>query len=112
MKSTVTWLGLVGCSLVTLFISTVEAGGLSLYKTATSGVGLASAGWAARAQDPATLLKNPAGRSRLDGNQFQGAQLLESRWQSDRHPAYASTFYVHGLGNDIKVGWGCFHRGR
>ncbi|HET6677136.1 MAG TPA: hypothetical protein VFH05_02610 [Nitrospira sp.] len=24
----------------------------------------------------------------------------------------ASTFYVHGLGNDIKVGWGCFHRGR
>lgn len=61
-----------------------QAGGLSLYEIATSDVGLASAGWAARAQDPATLLKNPAGMSRLEGNQFQaGAQLLE-RSMSDR----------------------------
>ena len=61
-----------------------QAGGLSLYEIATSDVGLASAGWAARAQDPATLLKNPAGMSRLEGNKFQaGAQLLE-RSMSDR----------------------------
>ena len=60
-----------------LFPAFAEAGGISLYEIATSDVGLASAGWAARAQDPATLLKNPAGMSRLEGNQFQGgAQLL------------------------------------
>ena len=52
---------LVTCLLVLLFSSSAEAGGLSLYEIATSDVGLASAGWAARAQDPATLLKNPAG---------------------------------------------------
>jgi long-chain fatty acid transport protein len=40
-------------------------------------VGLASAGYAARAQDPSTLFTNPAGMTRLDGSQFQaGAQLL------------------------------------
>src|SRR5689334_5714145 len=56
-----------------------NAGGLSLYEIATSDVGLASAGWAARAQDPATVLKNPAGMSRLEGNQFQGGlQLLQA----------------------------------
>ncbi len=48
-----------------------------LYEIATPDVGLASAGYAARAQDPSTLFTNPAGMSRLDGSQFQaGAQLL------------------------------------
>src|SRR5512134_513660 len=57
---------------VALLLPTVaQAGGLSLYEIATSDVGLASAGWTARAQDPATLLKNPAGMSLLEGNQFQ-----------------------------------------
>src|SRR6185503_6142728 len=59
------------CSLISLTSLPATAGGLSLYEIATSDVGLASAGWAARAQDPATLLKNPAGMSRLEGNQFQ-----------------------------------------
>ena len=51
---------------------TVRAGGISLYEIATPDVGLASAGYAARADDPSTLFKNPAGMSRLDGIQFQG----------------------------------------
>jgi long-chain fatty acid transport protein len=51
---------------------TVQAGGISLYEIATPDVGLASAGYAARADDPSTLFKNPAGMSRLDGVQFQG----------------------------------------
>jgi long-chain fatty acid transport protein len=102
-----------------------QAGGLSLYEVATSDVGLASAGWAARAQDPATLLKNPAGMSLLEGNQFQGGlQLLQgSIGFSPRAgttvpgddggnpvgliPA-ASAFYVHGVGKDIKLGLGLF----
>ncbi|MEJ0091147.1 MAG: hypothetical protein WDM80_15565 [Limisphaerales bacterium] len=39
----------------------VFAGGLSLYEIGTPDVGLASAGYAARAQDASTLYKNPAG---------------------------------------------------
>lgn len=51
-------------------------GGLSLYEIATPDVGLAAAGYAARAQDASTLYKNPAGMSLLEGTQLQaGAQL-------------------------------------
>ena len=65
-------------AVASLLPAVVQAGGLSLYEIATADVGLASAGWAARAQDPSTLLKNPAGMSLLEGNQFQGgAQLLQ-----------------------------------
>jgi long-chain fatty acid transport protein len=102
-----------------------HAGGLSLYEIATADVGLASAGWAARAQDPATLLKNPAGMSILEGNQFQGgAQLLQAGvafspaagttvdGNSGGNPIGVlpalSMFYVHGLGDDFKVGLGVF----
>ena len=101
------------------------AGGIALYEIATADVGLASAGWAARAQDPATLLKNPAGMSLLEGNQFQGgAQLLQAGLgftpsagttvdgNSGGNPVGVlpalSMFYVHGLGEDVKVGLGIF----
>lgn len=51
--------------------------GAILYEIGTQDVGLASAGYAARAQDPSTLFKNPAGMSFLDGNQLEVAgQLL------------------------------------
>ena len=71
---------LVIIAAILLSSSPAGAGGLSLYEIATADVGLASAGWAARAQDAATLLKNPAGMSSLlEGNQFQaGAQLLQA----------------------------------
>ncbi len=110
---------------IALIPATTQAGGLSLYEIATSDVGLASAGWAARAQDPATLLKNPAGMSLLQGNQFQGgAQLLQAGvafspsvgttvdGTSGGNPIGVlpalSMFYVHGLGKDVKVGLGLF----
>ncbi len=52
-------------------------GGIILYEIATPDVGLATAGYAARAQDPSTLFTNPAGMSLLPGSQFQaGAQLI------------------------------------
>lgn len=51
---------------------TARAGGIGLYEVATPDVGLASAGYAARADDASTLFKNPAGMSRLEGAQFQG----------------------------------------
>jgi long-chain fatty acid transport protein len=78
-----------------------------------------------RAQDPATLLKNPAGMSLLQGNQFQGgAQLLQAGvafspsagttvdGNSGGNPIGVlpalSMFYVHNLGDDVKVGLGIF----
>ena len=57
--------------------STAQASGLILYEWGTPDVGLASAGYAARANDASTLFKNPAGMSQLNGSEFQaGAQLL------------------------------------
>ncbi|MGB5056240.1 MAG: outer membrane protein transport protein, partial [Nitrospirales bacterium] len=44
-----------------------QAGGLFLTEIGTPDVGLAGAGWAARAQDASTLFKNPAGMSFLEG---------------------------------------------
>jgi long-chain fatty acid transport protein len=100
-----------------------EAGGLFLTEFGTEDVALASAGWAARAQDASTLFKNPAGMSRLEGNQFQGglqALYFESGGFSGTNTPYggngggnpigvlpaASAFYVHSLGKDFKVGLG------
>ena len=58
-------------------IQEARAGGILFYEFATPDVGLASAGFAARADDASTLFKNPAGMSRLDGAQFQaGVQAL------------------------------------
>jgi len=54
-----------------------QAGGIMLYEIATPDIGLASAGYAARAEDASTLFKNPAGMSQLDGDQLQtGLQAL------------------------------------
>lgn len=61
----------------TLLNHSAHAGGIELYEIATPDVGLASAGYAARAQDASTVFKNPAGMSLLDASQIQaGAQLL------------------------------------
>ncbi|MCL4181061.1 MAG: outer membrane protein transport protein [Verrucomicrobia bacterium] len=54
----------------------IHAGGIGLYEIATPDVGLASAGYAARAQDASTVFKNPAGMSLLEGSQFQGGLQL------------------------------------
>jgi len=57
--------------------SRARAGGLLLYEVGTAEVGLASAGWAARAQDASTVLTNPAGMARLEGtNLLIGGQVL------------------------------------
>lgn len=61
--------GLVGCAIITPH---GKAGGLILYEIATPDVGLASAGYAARAADASTAFKNPAGMSQLTQAQFQG----------------------------------------
>jgi long-chain fatty acid transport protein len=73
-----TKLSLVGCALASAAIAPqlARAGGIELYEIATPDIGLASAGYAARAQDASTLFKNPAGMSLLQDSQLQaGLQL-------------------------------------
>lgn len=101
----------------------VEAGGLFFTEFGTEDVALAGAGWAARAQDASTLFKNPAGMSRLPGNQFQGgmqALYFQSSGFSGANVPFggngggnpvdvapsASGFYVHSFNKDFKVGFG------
>jgi long-chain fatty acid transport protein len=47
-----------------------RAGGLIAYEIGTADLGLASAGYNARAQDASTVFTNPAGMTRLEGRQF------------------------------------------
>jgi long-chain fatty acid transport protein len=77
------------CFLMTLLvaISSVPqawAGGLYLYEMGTPDVGLAVAGYAARAQDASTLFTNPAGMTRLQGsNLMLGAQATYGKLRFD-----------------------------
>ncbi len=68
-------LTLIVALLVSAVFSPVSsmAGGLFLYEVGTADVGLASAGYNARAQDAATVFTNPAGMTRLDGTQVLAA---------------------------------------
>lgn len=107
-----------------LATGTAQAGGLLLYEIGTADVGLASAGYTARAQDAATVFTNPAGMTRLEGNQLTlGAQALYGRAnfgvdQSGSSPALGTSgggnaigwfpggglFYSHSISPDLKVG--------
>jgi long-chain fatty acid transport protein len=55
----------------------VMAGGLIAYEIGTADVGLASAGYNARAQDASTVFTNPAGMTRLEGTQLLAAGQLD-----------------------------------
>ena len=103
------------------------AGGIGLYEVGTEEVGLASAGYAARAQDASTVFTNPAGMTRLQGDQFQiGQQLLYSNLKFSidgaTTPALGTNdgghilgkngflpgggfFYSHSVSPDLKVGF-------
>lgn len=129
MRSLLQTVWLVSAGLFALALAApraADAGGLFLTEIATDDVGLAGAGWAARAQDPATLFRNPAGMSLLEGNQaLAGAQLLyaDLKFSNEGSSAFlgnqdggnpigvfpaASGFYTHSLGQDFKVGFGVF----
>jgi long-chain fatty acid transport protein len=75
----------------------VLAGGISLYEVGSADVGLASAGYGARAQDASTVLTNPAGMTRLDGTQVLAAgQLL---WGDVKFSVGSGTSPALGSGN-------------
>ncbi|ADU71663.1 OmpP1/FadL family transporter [Pantoea sp. At-9b] len=63
----------INLSLCCLLLSGAsQASGLYLYEIATEDIGLAGAGQAARAQDAATLMTNPAGMTRLPDRMITG----------------------------------------
>ena len=103
------------------------AGGLLLYEFGTAEVGLAAAGYSARAQDASTAFTNPAGMTRLEGTQaLAGGQLM---WLNNRFSIGDGTsaalggndggrvfgsggfvpgggaFVTHSLSPDLKVGF-------
>jgi long-chain fatty acid transport protein len=103
------------------------AGGIMLSEIATPDLGLASAGYAARAQDASTVFRNPAGMSFLSGSQFQaGAQLIYGRTEfsagagtssflGDQQGGNsigwipsASVFFTQALSEKVVVGMGIF----
>lgn len=101
------------------------AGGIQLYELGTPDVGLASAGYAARAEDASTLFKNPAGMSVLERSEFQlGAQVLYGsvHFQSGAGTTTSGGdggnpvglfpgggfFWAHKLTEDLSLGLGAF----
>ena len=109
-----------GILLGALIASSVHAGGLYLYELGTPDVGAAAAGWAARAQDAATVFTNPAGMTRLDKSEMlAGVQPLylhadfspDSNTTTSGSDGDASTwlpagglYYVHNLMPKLKIG--------
>src|SRR5438552_4839667 len=87
------------CALLALAVTlsgTAGAGGMMVYELGSADVGLASAGYGARAQDASTVFTNPAGMTRLEGNQFLGAgQIL---WGNTKFSIGSGT--SHELGGD------------
>lgn len=110
------------------FCASAHGGGTMFTEIGTSDLGLAGAGWAARAQDASTVFTNPAGLSQLEGSQIQtGIQMLWGEVQfgtdagtspqlandgSGRNalgtmPA-ASFFYSHEMSDQWSLGVGMF----
>ncbi len=113
----------VAFGMATLAWNTAYAGGISLYEVGTADVGLAAAGYSARAQDASTVFTNPAGMTRLAGDQLTlGAQLLYADLgfsiAQGTSPALGGNaggnpiewfpgggmFYSHSVSADVKVG--------
>ncbi len=78
------------------------AGGISLYEFGSPDVGLAAAGYAARAQDASTVFTNPAGMSRLEKSQVLGG-LQALYGNVEFSPSSATT--VTGDDGGVAVGW-------
>ena len=101
----------------------VLAAGFFLYEIGTPDVGLASAGYASRAQDASTVFTNPAGMTRLDSSQFLiGLQPIYGyeAFSPNGHTTKAGTdggnalvplpggsfFYVYKLTPNLRLGIG------
>lgn len=99
--------------------ATVQAGGIYLYETSTTDIGLASAGMAARAQDASVMAANPAGLSHVSGQSFSGhlislygdATLDTLTGDAGNVVGYvpiASAFYSHQWDDKWTFGFGLY----
>src|SRR3990172_5351771 len=71
------WLFVLALGMMMMLSGFAQRGGLMLYEIGSPEVGLAAAGWAARAQDAATAFTNPAGMTKLERSQLLvGTQLI------------------------------------
>ncbi|RJX33724.1 MAG: hypothetical protein C4516_00945 [Oxalobacter sp.] len=103
----------------------VQAGGLHFYEMGTTDLGLAAAGLAARAEDASTVYSNPAGMTRLSGDQISfgleayyadaeykqnGSGLLSGSDPGNVGGAYpkGSFFYSHSVSDRFKLGLGFY----
>jgi long-chain fatty acid transport protein len=116
------WIQSIVSIIILGITSQTHAGGLYLYEMGTEDLGLAGAGSAARAQDASTVINNPAGMTRLQGDQFVvGAQILygdvdyemDNPNQTDPGNIVGwfpglSTFYSHSVSDDFKIGVGMY----
>jgi long-chain fatty acid transport protein len=108
-----------------LWAASARAGGIGTYEMGTPDVGLASAGWAARAQDASTVFKNPAGMSLLKKSELQvGLQAIYGNVKFSPNDQTTATgndggnpvewapggslFYVHKFTPDLSAGVGAF----
>jgi long-chain fatty acid transport protein len=92
------------CSAAALGGNAANAGGLSLYEVGSADVGLASAGYTARAQDASTVFTNPAGMTRLDGTQVtMGAQVLYAGFGFS--PNSSTSPLLGGNSGGTPIGW-------
>jgi long-chain fatty acid transport protein len=116
-------LGAIAVALLALaWPQTVLAGGFFLYEVGTPDMGLASAGYAARAQDASTVFTNPAGMTMLDHSQLLGgiqALYTHLNFAADRSTTTRGTdggnalvplpggsfFYVYSLNRRVKFGF-------
>ena len=78
------------------------AGGIMLYQFGSPDVGYAAAGYAARAQDAATVFTNPAGMGRLEKSQVLGG--LQALYGDVQFSPNASTT-VSGDDGGVAIGW-------
>src|SRR5215469_8069047 len=72
----VTLIVTLSCAGAALLPRAASAAGFLFYEVGTPEIGLASAGYSARAASPSTLLTNPAGMTRLQGTQVQVGSAL------------------------------------
>lgn len=110
--------------LVALHAGQVSAGGMWVYENGTADLGLATAGYGARAQDASTVLTNPAGMTRLEGTQAMAtAQLGYGDFKLSLNPVSnpagggdggnavgwipgGSAFLTHRVSHEMTVGIG------
>ncbi len=116
-----------GLCLVALVLASTsaQAGGMLIYEVGTPDIGFASAGYAARAEGPMTVLDNPAGMTRLEGAQIElDGQAVYGNFEFSPNASTnvsgsnggntvgwvpgGAVFTTYALGKDLRLGLGVF----